>query len=143
MKGINKVILVGRIGQKPELVKTNSGTFVTNFSIATSEKWKGGDGQQQEHTEWHRLTLFNKLAEIACDYCDKGDLIYVEGSTRTSKYQKEGVERENKQVIVNTMQILTPKGNKSDADNQQQYANSQPAHNQPPTDDDFESDIPF
>lgn len=144
MNGINKVILIGRICQKPELVTTNNGKQVTNFSIATNENWKNGQGVKQEHTEFHRLTMFGKLAEIAASYCDKGAMIYVEGSIRTNKFtDKNGDEKEVKDVIVNVMQMLSSRTASTDADRQQQYANQQKPEAQPPSFDDFDDDLPF
>jgi len=87
-RGINKVILVGNLGADPEVRYMPSGGAVTNLSLATSESWTDkNSGQKQERTEWHRVTLFNRLGEIAAEYCRKGSQIYIEGSIRTDKYQ--------------------------------------------------------
>ena len=81
--GINKVIIVGNVGQEPEVKQTTNGGTIVNLSIATSESWKGKDGNQQERTEWHRVVFFNRLAEIVEQYVKKGSKIYIEGSLRT------------------------------------------------------------
>ncbi len=85
-RGVNKVILVGTLGKDPEIRYTQSGTAVTEVSIATNESWKDKNGEKQERTEWHRITFWGKLAEIAGEYLKKGAQVYVEGSLRTEKY---------------------------------------------------------
>ena len=107
-RGINKVILVGRLGQDPDVRYTASGTAVATISIATSESWKDRNtGQQQERTEWHRVVFFGRLAEIAGQYLRKGSQVYVEGSLRTNKYtDKQGIERYSTDVNANELQML-------------------------------------
>jgi len=111
-RGINKVILVGNLGQDPETRYLPSGGAVTNLSIATSESWKDKNtGQQQERTEWHRVVFFNRLAEIAAQYLKKGSKVYVEGSLRTRKWQnKEGVDQYTTEIVASEMQMLDSRG---------------------------------
>ncbi len=107
-RGINKVILVGRLGNDPDVRYTASGSAVTTISIATSESWKDRNtGQQQERTEWHRVVFFGRLAEIAGQYLKKGSQVYVEGSLRTNKYtDKQGIERYSTDINANELQML-------------------------------------
>jgi single-strand DNA-binding protein len=107
MASVNKVILIGNCGKDPETRYLPSGDAVTNVSIATSEKWKDKSGEQQEHTEWHRLAFFGKLAEIAGEYLKKGSPVYVEGRIKTQKWQdKDGNDRSSVQITVDRMQLL-------------------------------------
>jgi len=107
-RGINKVILVGNVGQDPEVRHMPSGGAVTNISIATSESWKDkSTGEKQERTEWHRVVFFNRLGEIAGEYLKRGKKVYVEGSLRTRKWQdKEGQDRYTTEVVATEMQML-------------------------------------
>ena len=106
-RGINKVILVGNLGNDPETRYSQSGSAITTISVATSESWKDKNGEQQERTEWHRVKFFGRLAEIAGEYLKKGRQVYVEGSLRTEKYTgKDGVERYSTDIIANEMQML-------------------------------------
>ena len=107
-RGINKVIIVGNLGADPETRYTGSGTAITSLRIATSEAWTDkASGEKQERTEWHRVKLFGKLAEIAGEYLKKGRQVYIEGSLRTDKYtDKDGVERYSTDIIANEMQML-------------------------------------
>ncbi|MFK2878721.1 single-stranded DNA-binding protein [Rhodanobacter hydrolyticus] len=107
-RGINKVIIVGNLGADPETRYTGSGTAITNLRIATSEQWTDKQsGERQERTEWHRVKLFGKLAEIAGEYLKKGRQVYIEGSLRTDKYtDKDGVERYSTDIVANEMQML-------------------------------------
>ncbi len=107
-RGINKVILVGNLGADPEVRYTASGTAITSLSVATSESWTDKQsGEKQERTEWHRVKLFGRLAEIAGEYLKKGRQIYIEGSLRTDKYtDKQGVERYSTDIVANEMQML-------------------------------------
>ncbi len=114
-KGINKVILIGYLGQKPEIRYTSNGNTISNFSIATSETWKDKKtGENKEKTEWHKIITFGKLAEISAKYLNKGSQVYIEGSLQTRKWKdKKGIERYTTEIIVNingTMQML---GNKN------------------------------
>ncbi len=108
-RGVNKVILVGNLGADPEVRYMPSGGAVTTINIATSEQWTDKtSGQKQERTEWHRVTLFNRLGEIAGEYLKKGSQVYIEGSIRTDKYQDKnsGEDRYSTQIIANNMQLL-------------------------------------
>ncbi|QHJ12506.1 Single-stranded DNA-binding protein [Paraglaciecola mesophila] len=106
-KGVNKVILVGNLGQDPEVRYMPNGNAVANLSIATSESWKDQQGQMQERTEWHRLTMYRRLAEVAGEYLRKGSQIYVEGKLQTRKWQdQQGQDRYTTEVIVDQMQML-------------------------------------
>lgn len=107
-RGINKVILVGNLGADPEVRYTASGTAITSLSVATSESWTDKQsGEKQERTEWHRVKLFGRLAEIAGEYLKKGRQVYIEGSLRTDKYtDKQGVERYSTDIVASEMQML-------------------------------------
>jgi single-strand DNA-binding protein len=107
-RGINKVIIIGNIGQDPEVKYMPSGGAVTNVSIATSETWKDkATGQPQERTEWHRVVFFNRLGEIAGEYLKKGSKVYIEGSLRTRKWQaQDGTDRYTTEIVANEMQML-------------------------------------
>ncbi|MBW8310943.1 MAG: single-stranded DNA-binding protein [Rhizobium sp.] len=106
-RGINKVILVGNLGNDPETRYSQSGSAITTISVATSESWKDKNGEQQERTEWHRVKFFGRLAEIAGEYLKKGRQVYIEGSLRTEKYtDKNGVEKYSTDIIADEMQML-------------------------------------
>jgi single-strand DNA-binding protein len=110
MGNVNKVILVGRLGQDPEVRQTPQGNAVANVSLATTERFKDKSGQQQEKAEWHRLVFWNRQAEIVRDYCKKGSQIYVEGSLATREWQdKEGGKRYTTEVVIRNLQLLDPK----------------------------------
>ena len=107
MASVNKVILVGNLGRDPEVRYLPSGDAVANITIATSSKYKGKDGNMVEETEWHRVTFFGKLAEIAGQYLKKGRPVYVEGRIKTRKYtDKDGIEKYATDIIANEMQML-------------------------------------
>ena len=108
MASVNKVILIGNLGADPETRYLPSGDAVTNIRIATSEKWKDKSGEQQEHTEWHRIAFFGKLAEIAGEYLKKGSPVYVEGRIRTRKWQdkESGQDRYSTEIVADRMQLL-------------------------------------
>lgn len=143
-RGINKVILVGNLGQDPEVRYTANGKAVANLSLATSESWKDQSGQIQEKTEWHRVVLFGKLAEIAGEYLRKGSQIYVEGKLQTRKWQdQQGQDKYTTEIVLDpfngVMQMLgggagggasAPRGN-APAGNFNQAPQQQPAQQQP------------
>ena len=143
-RGVNKVILVGNLGQKPEMRYTQTNTAVATLSIATSESWKDKEsGEQREKTEWHRVVFFGKLAEIAEQYLDKGSQIYVEGKLRTNKWQdKDGNDRYTTEILGNEMNMLGGRQSSGDvgADDQSQ-PNSQSDQSQ--ASQISEEDIPF
>ena len=111
-RGVNKVILVGNLGADPETRAMPSGTTVANLRIATTENWKDRQsGENQERTEWHRVALFGRLAEVAAEYLKKGSQVYIEGSLRTRKWQdKQGNERYSTEIVANDMQMLGGRG---------------------------------
>jgi len=112
MSGINKVILIGNLGKDPETRYMPSGKAATNFSIATSERFKDREtGEPQERTEWHRIATFDRLAEISAEYLKKGSKVYIEGRLRTRKWQdKEGKDRYSTEIIADQMQMLDSRG---------------------------------
>ena len=154
-RGVNKVILVGTLGADPEVRYMPSGGAVTNISLATNEQWTDKQtGQKQERTEWHRVTLFNRLAEIAGEYLKKGRQVYIEGSLRTEKYQDKqtGQDRWSTSVIAQNMQLLGGPGDNGSSGGGAAYAGTAgqpaaaPAQNKPVpavAGDDFDDDIPF
>lgn len=108
---INKVILIGNLGADPEVKYTQSGVPVANFTVATNERWKGQDGQMQEHTEWHRIVAWRDLAERCKEYYHKGMKVYVEGKLQTRKWQDQnGNDRWTTEIQAWTMRSLTPRG---------------------------------
>lgn len=156
-RGINKVILIGNVGGDPEVRYMPNGNAVTNLTLATSDSWKDKQsGQMQERTEWHRVSLFGKIAEIAGQYLVKGSKVYIEGRLQTREWEKDGVKRYTTEIIVDmggTMQMLDSRGDNAEAPAQrpQQPARQRPAPQanaqagaQPDPDyDSFDDDIPF
>ena len=107
MASVNKVILIGNLGRDPETRYTTGGDAITNLNIATSEQWKDKSGEKQERTEWHRVVLFGRQAEIAGEYLKKGRPVYIEGRLQTRKYtDKEGVEKYATEIVGDRMQLL-------------------------------------
>jgi single-strand DNA-binding protein len=162
-RGVNKVILVGTCGQDPETRYLPNGNAVTNLSLATSEQWTDKQtGQKVEKTEWHRVSLFGKVAEIAGEYLRKGSQVYIEGKLQTREWEKDGIKRYTTEIVVDmqgTMQLLggRPEGGDA-APRQQRTANEQsarqpaprtqqqapqPAAQPAPDYDSFDDDIPF
>ena len=150
-RGINKVILIGNLGQDPEVRYTQGGSAVTTVSVATSESWKDKQtGEQQERTEWHRVVFFARLAEIVGEYLKKGSKVYVEGRLQTNKWQdKDGHDRYTTEIRAFEMQMLDSRGGGSSGDFNQSAPPSSPTSkgqggapaSQPA--DDFDDDIPF
>lgn len=162
-RGINKVILVGNLGQDPEIKYMPSGGAVTNVSLATTDSWKDkNSGERVDRTEWHRVVFFNRLAEIAGEYLKKGSQVYVEGRLQTRKWQDQnGNDRYSTEIVANDMQMLGGRGGTAEfgqgmsggggnqgmsggqqhpnAPSQPQSAPQQPSQNF----DDFDDDIPF
>jgi len=147
-KGINKVILIGNVGNDPEQKAMPNGNAVTNLSVATSESWKDKQtGQQQERTEWHRIVFFNRLAEIAGEYLRKGSKVYIEGSLRTRKWQDQnGQDRYTTEIVASEMQMLGGNGEQPEPKQQapqQGMAQVQQQTRQPQPQDSFNDEIPF
>ena len=114
MASLNKVMLIGNLGKDPEVRFTASGQAVASFSLATSEKFKGKSGEMEERTEWHNITLWGKLAEIAGEYLSKGKTVYIEGRLQTRKWQdKNGNDRYTTDIVGDRMQMLSAKGERS------------------------------
>ena len=133
-RGVNKVILVGTCGQDPEVRHLPNGNAVTNLSLATSESWNDKQsGQKVEKTEWHRVSLFGKVAEIAGEYLRKGSQVYIEGKLQTREWEKDGIKRYTTEIVVDmqgTMQLL---GGRPQGDQSQGSGNSAPRQqNRPP-----------
>lgn len=158
-RGINKVILIGNLGNDPECKHMPSGNAVTNITVATSETWKDKQaGQPQERTEWHKVVFFNRLAEVAGEYLKKGSKVYIEGALRTHKWQdKSGQDKYTTQIVASEMQMLDSRGGGEGGQQAGVPDQSDPAR-RPPTQqaapqqapqaptggmDDFDDDIPF
>jgi len=149
-RGINKVIIVGNVGGDPETRYMPSGSAVTNLTVATNESWKDKQsGEQKERTEWHRVAMFNRLAEIAAEYLRKGSQVYIEGKLRTRKWQdKSGNDRYTTEIIADEMQMLGGRGGSGGGnfgDRAPSGGGQQGGGNAPPQPgpDDFDDDIPF
>jgi len=156
-RGVNKVILVGTCGQDPEVRYLPNGNAVTNLSLATSEQWTDKQtGQKVEKTEWHRVSMFGKVAEIAGEYLRKGSQVYIEGKLQTREWEKDGIKRYTTEIVVDmqgTMQLLGGKpqdGAQPPASQAKPQPRAQPAPRnqssppQPAPDfDSFDDDIPF
>ena len=148
-RGVNKVILVGNLGQDPEVKYMPSGQAVCNISIATTDSWNDkSTGEKQERTEWHRVVFFRRLAEIAGEYLRKGSQVYVEGRLQTRKWQDQsGNDRYTTEIVVNDMQMLGGRGGAGGGFDNAPPAGQEPAATTPQsssgTGDDFDDDIPF
>lgn len=141
-RGINKVILIGNLGKDPETRFTPDGLAICNLTLATTESWKDRKtGEQQERTEWHRVVMYARLAEIASEYLHKGSKIYIEGKLRTSKWQdKSGNDRYTTEVMANELQMLDSRGsNTGGGAPAQRTTQKQPE----PAAETFDDDIPF
>ena len=148
---LNQVQLIGRLGRDPEVRYMPNGEAVCNFSIATSESWKDANGQKQERTEWHNITLYRRLAEVAGQYLKKGALVFVQGKIQSRKYvDKNGIERTAYEIICDSMKML------GDTSGRAQQQTPPPAQNQTPPPppqrqtqqpvqpvNDVEDDVPF
>jgi single-strand DNA-binding protein len=153
-RGINKVILVGNLGNDPDTRYLPDGGAVTNISIATSESWKDRNtGQQNERTEWHRVVFFRRLAEIAGEYLKKGSKVYIEGKLRTRQWEKEGQKHYTTEIVADEMQMLDSRGDgmgggmgggysQPARQNNGGGSTPAPAYDSPPPED-FDDDIPF
>ena len=142
---LNKVILIGRLGRDPETRYMPNGDAVCNFSIATSESWKDQSGQKKERTEWHAITLYRKLAEIAAQYLQKGSFVYLEGKIQSRKYTgKDGIERTAYEIVCSEMKML---GGKAEGGEGQHNPPPPPQARQQPAapvpQDEIDDSIPF
>lgn len=127
MSGVNKVILIGRLGKDPEVRSLESGVMVANFTLATSEVYRDrNSGERKETTEWHNIVMWRNLAEIAQKYLHKGDMVYIEGKLRTRSWEKDGVTRYTTEVVADNMTMLTPRGS-SNAPSAENTPASKPA----------------
>jgi single-strand DNA-binding protein len=167
-RGVNKVIIVGNLGNDPEVRYANNGSAIANISVATTDSWKDKNtGEQQEKTEWHKVVMFNRLGEIAGEYLKKGSQVYIEGRLQTRKWQDQsGQDRYSTEIVANEMQMLGGRGGSDmsggggggyQAPQQQrpaaqqgggqqggsQQGGGQPQPAQPAPSNDFDDDIPF
>lgn len=108
---INKCILIGNLGADPEIRYTESGTAVASFNVATTEKWKGKDGQMQEQTEWHKIVAWKRLAEICGEYLTKGSRVYIEGKLQTRQWEKDGQKMYTTEIVAREMKMLSSRQN--------------------------------
>lgn len=147
MSGVNKAILVGRLGKDPDVRHLESGAAVANFPIATSETYKDKNGNKVEQTEWHNIVLWRGLAEIAEKYLQKGKMVYIEGKLRTRSWEKDGVTRYTTEVVGDQMTMLDSKGgdSQSSGDSNEYPANKQAAAapSQTPDTNSEMDDLPF
>ena len=142
MAGVNKAIVVGNLGNDPEIRYAANGSAIASISVATSERWKDkNSGEQQERTEWHRIKLFGRQAELAGEYLKKGSQVYIEGRIQTSKYQdKDGNDRWSTEIVAREMTFLGGRG--GGGDSQSAPPASPPQRDSGPSGD-FDDDIPF
>jgi single-strand DNA-binding protein len=141
MASVNKVILIGNLGADPELRYTPSGAAVANFNIATTEKWKDKDGQSQERTEWHRIILWSRQAEVAKEYLRKGSSVYIEGRIQNRSYDdKDGIKRYVTEIVGQRMQFLGGRGEAGSSSGGSSEPPPPPAGN---LDDNQDDDLPF
>ena len=161
MAGVNKVIIVGNLGNDPEVRYSNNGAAIANISVATSDTWKDKNtGEKQERTEWHRIVMFNRLGEIAGEYLKKGSKVYIEGKLQTRKWQdQQGQDRYTTEIVADQMQMLDSRGGgmgggqggggyQQQGQQQNQYGGGQQQQQQKPQSapmpaNDFDDDIPF
>ena len=162
-RGLNKAMIIGNLGNDPEIRYTPSGSAVANITVATTDTWRDKQtGDLQERTEWHRIVFFNRLAEIVGEYLHKGSKVYIEGSMRTRKWQdKSGNDRHTTEIIANEMQMLDSRGSGGGNSGNYQRQNTnqdqgqgqgqgqggsqqgKPASTSMDSNDDFDDDIPF
>jgi len=142
MSGINKAILIGRLGRDPEVRYTPDGAAVANFSIATSEEWKDkATGEKKERTEWHRIVAFRKLGEICGEYLSKGRQVYIEGRLQTRSWEKDGVTRYTTEIVASDVQFL---GTKDSANSEGQSLTQQASDTSGASGSEtIDDDIPF
>ncbi|MDC3386374.1 single-stranded DNA-binding protein [Gammaproteobacteria bacterium] len=149
MAGVNKVIILGRLGADPELRSSPSGVTSCNLSIATSQNWTDkSSGEKKEKTEWHRIVFFGRSAEIIDQYVKKGQELYIEGSLSTSKYEKDGIERYTTNIIGSSFNFISGSGSSSSNSNNNQFNDNMnqdvtTKSQETSSKDDFDDDIPF
>lgn len=138
-RGVNKVVLIGNLGQDPEVKYTPSGQAVASISLATTDSWNDKQtGEKQERTEWHRVVFWRRLAEIVGEYCRKGSQIYVEGRLQTRKWEQNGEDRYTTEIVASDMQLLGGRPNNA--------SSAAPSHSPDPAmagGEDYDDDIPF
>ena len=150
-RGVNKVILVGNVGNEPECRTMPNGNSVANISVATSESWKDKNtSEQQERTEWHRVVFFNRLAEIVEQYVKKGSKLYIEGRLQTRSWEQDGIKRYTTEIVANEMQMLDSRGSTNQEGFGDQATATQTPQQAAPAKqaatanfDNFDDDIPF
>lgn len=153
-RGVNKVILVGNVGNDPEFRAMPNGNGVANVSIATSDQWKDKtSGESKEKTEWHRVVFFNRLAEIVEQYVKKGSKLYIEGRLQTRSWEQDGVKRYSTEIVASEMQMLDSRGSAGASQGDNPFGQNQPAaaapaaaspaQAAPANFDNFDDDIPF
>ena len=143
MSGVNKVILIGNLGRDPEMRAMTNGNHVTNLSLATSESFKNKEGEFETRTEWHRVVMFNRLAEVANQYLSKGSKAYIEGKLQTREWESDGAKRSTTEIVANRLEMLDSKqknleGTKSTNEFVALF-NDEKKHNE----EEFNDDIPF
>ena len=137
-RGVNKAIIVGNVGSDPDIRTMPNGNQVVNLSIATSDEWKDKNtGEKKEKTEWHRCVFFNKIADIAAQYVNKGSKLYIEGRLQTRSYEQDGVKKYSTEIVVNDMQMLDSKNTNSNNEVKEASKNDMAKF------DSFDDDIPF
>ena len=142
---VNKAILIGRLGAEPEVRYTQDGTMVTNFRLATNERWKDKSGEKAERTEWHRIVTFGRLAEICGNYLSKGSLVYIEGRVQTRSWEdKDGVKRYTTEIVALNMQMLEAKGQVTNQETESQFLDQTKSGQISPGSESVpEDDVPF
>ena len=146
MSSLNKAMLIGRLGQDPEVRYTQSNTAVANFSLATNERYKDRNGEFQEKTEWHRIVAWGRTAEICQEYLRKGSLVYIEGPIQTREWEdKEGQKRYTTEIKTRTMQMLDSRGDQMGASDAPSKPEKKAANSVEIDDsfDDMDDDLPF
>jgi single-strand DNA-binding protein len=145
MAGVNKAILIGNLGRDPELRRTPSGTSVASFSLATTERWTGREGDRQDRTEWHNVVAWGKLAELANDYLKKGRTVYVEGRISTRSWDdRDGNKKYRTEIVASTIQFLGSSGSGSGSGSSRQGSRSmgEPSDNTSSVPSSAEPDMP-
>ena len=142
---VNKAILIGRLGAEPEVRYTQDGTMVTNFRLATNERWKVKSGEKAERTEWHRIVTFGRLAEICGNYLSKGSMVYIEGRIQTRSWEdKDGVKKYTTEIVALNMQMLEAKGQVTDQETESQFPDQTRSGQISPGSEPIpEDDVPF